>query len=248
MFGIVSYVFVPIVMFIVFFIIYYLGVFNSLMFPNPLVVLKNVFILLFELSFYVDFSVTFYRVVLAILLSVIVGVPIGLFIGYSKKVYLALEFIIDFFRSIPVSALFPIFMLLFGIGDMSKIFSSAWATTLIIIVNTSYGVKHATKSYLKMARVYRVGGWFRFVHIILPQALPHILSGVRIGLSISLIIVIIFEMFAGAVNGLGYAIMDAQLAYRIPEMYALILLIGVFGYLFNKVLLLFEKRTVHWIV
>jgi len=169
-----------------------------------------------------------------------------LFFGYFEKIYSMFEFIIDFFRSIPVTALFPLFMLFFGIGNLSKILLGAWMVSLIILVNTAYGVRHSNKSYIKMARVYKTTKKYLFTNILFPGALPSIFSGLRIGASIALIIIIVTEMFIGSVNGLGHAILDAQLMYKIPKMYALIILTGVLGYTLNKIFLAIEKNKIHW--
>ena len=137
-------------------------------------------------------------------------------------------------------------MLFFGVGNLSKIALGAWIATLVIIVNTSYGVRHANKSYLKMAKVYNTSKKYIFTSVIFPGALPNIFSGLRIGVSLVLIVVIVTEMFIGSVNGLGHAILNAQFSYEIPLMYALIILTGVVGYLLNRIFLLIEKKTIHW--
>jgi len=137
-------------------------------------------------------------------------------------------------------------MLFFGIGNTAKILLGAWIATLTIIINTSYGVKHANKAYLKLAKVYKTSKRYTFLHIIFPGALANIFLGLRVGVSLVLIVEIVTEMFIGSVNGLGYAILNAQLMYNIPEMYALIMITGVLGYLLNKLFLALERRTIHW--
>jgi|SRR3989338_2705810 len=244
---ILEYILVPVLIFISFTLIYHLGIFNKLIFPDPLRIIAEFIRLFSNVEILDDFAFTFLRVITALAISTLIGIPIGLILGYFERAYKMLEFAIDFFRSIPAVALFPLFLLFFGIGDISKILLSVWATTFIIIVNSSYGVKHATKVHIKMAKVYSTSSRYLFKDIIFPGAMPHIFSGVRIGASISLILVVVTEMFMGSVNGLGHAIIDAQLKYEIPEMYAIIILTGIFGYLLNKVLLVIEKRKIHWI-
>ena len=82
--------------------------------------------------------------------------------------------------------------------------------------------------------------------IIFPEALPQIFSGMRIAVSLSLVIVIVTEMFIGTNFGLGVRIINAQLIYKIPEMYSVIFLTGLFGFLMNKTLVSVEKNVVHW--
>jgi len=86
-------------------------------------------------------------------IALIPGLPLGLFLGRSEKTYQSFEFIIDFFRSTPATALFPLFLLIFGIGDESKIALAAFTAMLIIIFNTAHGVMNASKSRVLAAKV-----------------------------------------------------------------------------------------------
>ncbi len=241
-----SYFIVPISLFVAWLILYWFGIFNRLMFPNPINIFSEFFMLFLDKNMIYNLLMTLWRVLSALAIGIFIGVPFGLFFGYFKKIYILFEFIIDFFRSIPVTALFPLFMLFFGIGNLSKIILASWVVIFIILINTAYGVRHSNKSHLKMAKVYGVKGYYLFFNIVFYGALPHIFSGIRIGASIALIVIIVAEMFLGAVNGLGHAILNAQWSYQIPKMYAIIILTGIFGYLLNKFLLAIEKKMIHW--
>ena len=241
-----SYVLVPFIIFAAVLIIYYLNIFNKLMFPNPIIVLKIFFSLFISKEMYLDLLLTLYRVILGIIISILIGVSFGVFLGYYNKVYDQFAFIIDFFRSIPVTALFPLALLFFGIGNTSKILLAAWVATLIIIVNTFYGVRHANKAYFKMAKIYNLSKFYVLSHIVFPAALPSIFSGIRVGVSLVLIVVIVSEMFIGSVNGLGYSLLNAQLTYNIAKMYAFIIITGLLGYFLNRIFLFLERRIIHW--
>lgn len=241
-----SYLVIPVLLFVIWYIIYIFGIFNPLMFPNPIKIILEFFRLLSDKEMLFNITRTLWRVIGAIIIGALIGVPLGLLFGYFEKLYTIFEFVIDFFRSIPVTALFPLFMLFFGIGNLSKIVLASWMISLIILVNTAYGVRHSNKSHLKMAKVYGVKKSYLFTNVIFFGAMPYIFSGLRIGVSLALIIIIVTEMFIGAVDGLGYAILDAQLAYRIPEMYAIIILTGIIGYLLNRAFLFSEKKMIHW--
>src|SRR3989338_96019 len=159
---------VPISIFLAALLIYYLGIFNKLMFPNPFSIIKQFFVLMISKEMYSEIFLTLNRVILGTIISILIGVPFGLVLGYFTKLYDMFEFIIDFSRSIPATALFPLFMLFFGIGNTSKIMLGAWIATLVIIVNTSYGVRHANKVYLKMAKVYKTSKMYILLHIVFP--------------------------------------------------------------------------------
>jgi ABC-type nitrate/sulfonate/bicarbonate transport system permease component len=99
-----------------------------------------------------DFGHTVGRVLQAILIAIVIGVPVGVMLGVSEKIYQSIEFIVDFFRSTPTSALFPLFLLIFGVGDHSKVYISAFAAGLVIVFNTAYGVRNARKTRELAAR------------------------------------------------------------------------------------------------
>ena len=179
-------------------------------------------------------------------LSVAIGVPLGLAMGYFAKVYYSLEFFVDFLRSIPAAAIFPLFILIFGIGSSSIIAVVTYACLLIIVVNTIYGVRNVKELRLMSARIMKLTKFDMFKKIILPEALTYIFAGLRIAISYGMVIVIFSEMFIGTDVGLGRRIIDAQTVYKIPEMYAAIILTGLIGYGLNRIALRVEKKVIHW--
>ena len=108
------------------------------------------------------------------------------------------------------------------------------------------GVRFANKLRIQSAKMYSAKGFKLFRYVLLPEALPEILTGFRISFSICFIIILLVEMFIGTNLGLGRAIIDAQQVYEIPAMYAAIFITGVIGFLGNKLLYLAEKRTLHY--
>ena len=219
---------------------------NPLFLPGPLVVFTKLVELCVTGDIIPDIGATLARVVVGFVLAMIIGTPIGMLMGYFKKVYYALEFVVDFFRSIPATALFPLFLLFFGIGNTAKIAIAVWACVLIIIVNTMYGVKHANKLRLRAARTYKAKKYKLFRHVVLMESLPEIVTGYRLGVSLCIVIIVVVEMFIGTNVGLGHRILDAQLVYKIPEMYSAIIITGIIGFLINKLFILLEKRVIHW--
>lgn len=189
---------------------------------------------------------TLYRVLVGFIIATIIGVPLGLLMGYSNKIYNSLEFIIEFFRGIPTTALFPLFLLIFGIGDKAKFAVTAWGAGLVILVNSMYGVYLGKELRIRVAKTMKVRGFQLFQKVIFPEALPQIFSGFRVAISLSLIIVIVTEMFIGTSAGLGKRIIDAQLVYETADMYAAIIMTGVIGLLLNKIMIFIENRVVHW--
>ena len=159
--------------------------------------------------------------------------PIGFIIGYSSKASASLAFLVDFFRSIPVVALFPLFLVLFGIGEISIIATAAWSGSLVMIINGAYGVKNSNLLRQKMAKVF--GGTKRtiFFKVVFFDSLPYVFSGFRIAISMCLIVVVLSEMLLGSQGGLGQKIYDSALLFQSRELYSTIILLGTIGYLIN---------------
>ncbi|MBF0275578.1 MAG: ABC transporter permease, partial [Nitrospinae bacterium] len=200
----------------------------------------------FDSSLWSDISMTLTRVFIAFALSALIGVPLGMLMGFFPKVESAFRLPIDFSRSIPATALFPLFILLFGTGEEPRIAAAIYGGSLIILMNTMSGVKQANIARIKAAKAYGAKGWNLFYYVLIPEALPSIFTGFRLGVSLAFVIIILVEMFIGTSSGLGHRIIDAQILYRIPEVYASIGLTGIFGYLLNLMFAYMEGRIVHY--
>lgn len=193
-----------------------------------------------------DILATGIRLAGAFGIAIILGIPTGLFLGNTERVYRSVEFILDFVRSTPATAIFPLFLIIFGIGDASKIAAAAVGALVIIIFNTAYGVIHSQKPRLLAARVMGASKWQIFRWIIFWESLPQTFVGLRNAASFALLVIVVTEMFIGTNVGLGRRIVDSQIVYNIRAMYAAIITTGVLGYAFNYALLFLEKRYVHW--
>ncbi|MFZ2299684.1 MAG: ABC transporter permease subunit [Candidatus Moraniibacteriota bacterium] len=189
---------------------------------------------------------TLYRVLIGFGIAIIIGVPLGLLMGFSSKVYNALEFTVEFFRGIPTTALFPLFLLVFGIGDEAKFAVTAWGAGLVILINSMYGVHLGKELRVRVAKTMKIKGLKLFGKVVFPEALPQIFSGFRVAISLSLVLVVVTEMFIGTEAGLGKRIINAQLVYQTADMYAAIIMTGVIGFILNKIMMFTENRVVHW--
>jgi ABC-type nitrate/sulfonate/bicarbonate transport system permease component len=192
-----------------------------------------------------DFLITLQRTALAIALASAIGIPIGLILGASEKLYRSLEFVVDFFRSTPATAIFPLFLLLFGVDDKTKVYVATFAASLAIIFNVAYGVMNARKTRLLAAWLMGARR-HQILLVILLESFPQTFIGLRTGVSLALIVVIVAEMFIGSKDGLGNSIFEAQQLFEMPAMYAAIFASGALGYGLNLLFRLIEKRVVHW--
>jgi sulfonate transport system permease protein len=193
-----------------------------------------------------DFLKTVYRTAAATLIATVIAIPLGIVLGSSERLYRSLEFVIDFFRSTPASAMFPLFLVLFGVGDETKIAVAAFGAILVILFNVAYGVMNARKTRLLAAKVMGASRWRVLFDVMLLESLPQTFVGLRNGVSLALVIIVVAEMFIGSQDGLGHSVFEAQQLFDMPRMYAAIFAAGALGYGLNLLFLLIERRFVHW--
>ena len=193
-----------------------------------------------------DFLYTLMRTLEAFAIAAVVGVPLGVLLGSSERAYRSVEFVIDFFRSTPSSALIPLFMMIFGVSDINKVAIAAFGALLIVLFNSAYGVMNARKQRVMAARVMGASRWQVFKDVLIWESLQPTFVGLRSAVSMSLVIVVVAEMFIGSERGLGHRIIDSQQVMNVRDMYASILASGALGYALNVLFLLLEKRIVHW--
>ena len=222
------------------------GFVNPVLLPTPIATLGTLITGMLTGSMLPDFFATVLRTFSAFFMAAAIGVPLGVALGSSEKLYRSVEFLIDFFRSTPASALIPMFILFFGVSDFSKVVIAAFSAFLLIVFNSAYGVINAKQSRILAAKVMGANRWRVFKDVLLLESLPQTFIGLRSGISISLVIVIVAEMFIGTEQGLGKRIIDAQQVLNVKDMYASILVTGILGYFLNMLFLLVEKRFIHW--
>ncbi len=222
------------------------GLIAKVFLPSPFAVFKELATLVTREGILIDFFSTLWRTLAGYLIGCVVGVMIGLVMGRYTLVYETMEFPVDFFRSIPATALFPLFIVIWGLGDEVKIFIAAWATSMVVLINTIYGVKSVSAIRLMVAKTKKISPLQTFYRVMLPDALPYIIAGARIGLSLALVVEIVAEMFLGSHSGLGYRIFNATSIFEMEEAYATVVIVGFLGYSLNKSIILLERRWVHW--
>lgn len=178
-------------------------------------------------------------------LATVGGIAVGLLLGLWRPARRATEPTIDFLRSIPPPALISVMIILLGFGNTMKISAIAFASCFPILLNTIDGVRGVDPLQIDVASAYRLRTRDRILKITLPAASPQIFAGLRVGLAIALAVMVFSEMFAGR-DGLGFFIIFSLETYRIPEMYAGIIVIGILGYLVNLVFITVEGQVLGW--
>ncbi|MFS2033258.1 ABC transporter permease [Polaromonas sp. CT11-55] len=236
----------PVVLFIIWDLAVRLGFIKAILLPPPIDALGALLSGLAGGPLLKDFAVTVWRTVQAFLIAAAVGMPLGVLLGSNEKAYRSVEFLIDFFRSTPSSALIPLFLMIFGVSDINKVAIAAFGALLIVVFNSAYGVINARKQRVMAAKVMGASRWQVFKDVLIWESLQPSFVGLRSAVSMALVIVIVAEMFIGADTGLGNRIINAQQVMNVKDMYASILAAGALGYALNILFLIAERRIVHW--
>jgi sulfonate transport system permease protein len=192
-----------------------------------------------------DIAISLQRAGLAFAAAVAVAIPLGLFMGQVRAVETALDPILQVFRQTSALALYPVFILLLGLGEASKVFVIFWATLFPLLLNTISGVKQVDPKLLEMARVYGAARLTVFRRVVLPGSVPSIFVGLRLSATTALLLLIASEMI-GANKGIGFQVMNAQYNFQIPLMFAAIVILAGLGLIANQALVSLQRRLCRW--
>jgi ABC-type nitrate/sulfonate/bicarbonate transport system permease component len=179
------------------------------------------------------------------LLAAAIAVTLGVILGYFRFAYSLVEMLIEFLRPMPSVAIIPVAILLLGIGDGMIVAVTVYASTWPILINTIDGVRHIERTLIDTGRTFGLARRHILWQIVLPAASPYIVTGLRVSLSIALILVTTAEMIAGS-RGLGFFILDEERSLQSSNMYAGIILVALLGYLLNHLFVTLEKRAMQW--
>jgi NitT/TauT family transport system permease protein len=178
-------------------------------------------------------------------LAIAVSIPLGLLIGWYKPAATLLNPLLEVFRNTAALALLPVFVLILGLGETSKIAIIFYACSWPILLNTVSGVRTVDPLLIKSARSLGLGPLRLFQKVVLPAAVPTIFTGIRLAGAYSILILIAAEM-VGAKAGLGYLINYAQYNFAVPDMYAGIITISAIGLIVNQLLIIAERHFSTW--
>ncbi|MGN8169851.1 ABC transporter permease [Agrobacterium sp. 22117] len=192
-----------------------------------------------------DIAISLQRSGIAFAAAVAIGIPLGLFMGQLAAVERALDPLLQFFRQTSALALYPVFILMLGLGEASKVFVIFWATLFPILLSTIGGVKEVDRKLIEMARTYGAGPIAIFRRVVLPASVPAIFVGLRLSATTALLLLIAAEMI-GANKGVGFQVMNAQYNFQIPLVYASILLLALLGLAANAGLVLLQRKLCRW--
>jgi ABC-type nitrate/sulfonate/bicarbonate transport system permease component len=185
------------------------------------------------------------RILAGLAICVAIAVPLGIALGRSPTVAACCDPLLHFARSIPVVTAAPVFIALFKIGTQMEVATIVAGTVWPLLLNTIDGARSVDPVQLETARAFRLSGWQRLTRLIVPSALPKIFTGLRLSLSLSLILMVFSEL-VGASNGIGYEMLNASNSFDLPAFWCTLVLLGILGYLLNAILYGAERVVLAW--
>jgi NitT/TauT family transport system permease protein len=194
---------------------------------------------------YDDVAASLLRALSGFLISVVLVIPLGLAVGWYSRLGDLLNQIIEIARNTAPLALLPVFILLLGIGEVSKVTMVVYSCAWPLLLNTIAAVKQVDPLLIKSARTMGASPQQLFRKVILPASLPTIFVGIRLASASAMLVLVASEM-VGAKAGLGYLIIYSQYSFLIPQMYFGILGITAIGLVFNAVLEALERHFMRW--
>jgi NitT/TauT family transport system permease protein len=222
------------------------GLLNPLFFPVPSLIVIAFFKMLADGEIQTHLSITLLRVFAGFVVGTIPGITIGLLMGASEKIRLLLDPVIAATYPIPKLAIFPLLMVIFGIGELSKVMAIALGCFFITLINAMAGVRNINRVYFEVAKNYGASKRQVFTRVMLPASLPMIFTGIRLALGMSLIVVVGVE-FLSANYGIGALIWNSWETFEIEKLYVGIFICAVLGLLFTLALKKVEERMIPWV-
>lgn len=185
------------------------------------------------------------RLLTGLAIASVAGVALGVALGRSATLSAMFDPVVQFCRSIPGTALVPIGLVLFGIGDISKIAVIAFVCLFPVLLNTVDAVRGIDPQLEDVARSYRLTLPQRVAFVLLPAASPQIVAGVRTALGIAFIMMVVTELYA-ATDGIGFVTVTARNSFDVPQMWAGTVLLGLLGVALSALFSLLERRVLRW--
>lgn len=179
------------------------------------------------------------------LLAALLGVGLGIALGRSKVLSGYIDPILEFARAIPPPALIPLFIVLFKFGTQMQLATIVYGVIWPILINTVDGARNVDRVHADTARVFELGRAQRLFRIILPAAGPKIFAGLRLSLSLAVILMVVSEL-VGSTDGLGYLILFKQQSFDLSGMWGAMVLLGLLGFALNSSFLFVERRVLSW--
>ncbi len=221
------------------------GLLLEVVLPSPWKVLMGLRSIILDGTLGIDLRDSGIRVLVGYFWGVLIGLSLGLASGLSKFVERLVGPVVDVLRQIPLYAWIPLIILWFGIGEVSKYVIIAKSVFIPVFVNTLQGIRGVSKDYIEVSQVLELRYFKLLSKVVLPSALPSIFTGLRLGAGFAWMAVVAAEMLGG-LTGIGYGLLQAKDFLQSDKLIALMLVIGLVGFLVDRVLKVAESSVLHW--
>lgn len=235
----------PVLLFLIWEVCSQTGFFDIRFFPAPSSIFHYLIFTSPDEGIFTDIFATLNRITWGYLFGSLAGITLAVAMGLYRPVRTFFYPVIAMLYPIPKIAILPLIMLIFGIGEMSKIVVVFIGSFFLVLLNTLHGVTSLEKIYHDVSYVYRIPKPSFIFNVVLPGALPSIFTGLKLAIGYSLVIVVAAE-FSGADAGIGYLIWQSWETFSIKAMYAGIFVIGAMGFIFAYSLEYLEKKLIPW--
>ncbi len=221
------------------------GLIDVRFFPAPSSIIAKLFEMARSGELTENVLISLQRIVLGFLLGGVPAIVIGIAMGIWRPVRALVDPLIVATYPIPKSSLLPLILLIFGLGEMSKVMMVAIGVFYPMAINATAGVLQINQIYLDVGKSFKASPWDTFRTIALPGALPFIMTGVKLGAGLALILIAVAEM-VGARSGIGYMIWSAWETFAVAKMYVGLFVIALIGFAISLLLNEIERRVIRW--
>ncbi len=221
------------------------GFIDTRFFPAPSSVVSTMIEMLRTGELVTHTAVSMQRLLYGAIIGGVPALVLGIAMGLNRPIRALFDPLIAATYPVPKSAILPLALLIFGLGEGSKIFMVAIGVFFPVVINATTGVLEINKIYLDVGRNYKANRWNTFWTIALPGALPVIMTGFKLGIGIGLVLIAVAEM-VGAKSGLGYLIWSAWSTFAVEQMYVGLFVIAIIGFLITLTLNELERVIIPW--
>jgi NitT/TauT family transport system permease protein len=217
-------------------------IFNPFLIPPPLEVIRTAIPMIMSGEIFADVSISMSRILVGFFSGSLIGVIFGVLLGRIRVLHDLLDPIMELLRYLSPTAMIPIAVIWFGIGEMSKYFLIFWGTFFIVLINTTAGVWRAPITRQRAAECLGANRLQIFLMVVIPSAVPYIVTGMRVAMASSFMSIIPAEILA-ADSGIGYLLQKSSMLLQTNRIFVALLTICILGFAVDRLFRFFVQRV-----
>ncbi|MBP1995343.1 ABC transporter permease [Paenibacillus eucommiae] len=236
---------IPVVVLVVWQVAVALELLNPMLFPGPISIFRDFYDMIMSGELFHHLGISVMRAMVGFAIGGASGLVAGIAVGLFRRTEHIMDPTIQMLRTVPLLAVTPLFILWFGFGELSKVLLISMGAFFPLYVNSFLGVRNVDAKLFDVARVLEFSRFHQITKVILPAAMPNILLGVRLSLSVSWLCLVVAELM-GADQGIGYLIQDARAYLRTGVVFVGIFIFAIVGKLTDSLVRILEARLLKW--